>query len=240
MKVENKNDIILPSIIITLGLVISSFLLSRGIFYLKDFHKEIASKGHSERIVKSDLVIWKMGISFSGNDLLKIHKDVNTQKQLLLSFLKEKGFEDTSLEFLPLSLNDANSNQYSTNQPIMRFTATLNAQLISPKVDLVKSVSQDVQSLLAKGIIIQKNEVSFFYKGLNNIKNEMLKEASENCKDSAKTFALDTGVKLGALKSAHQGLFTISDSLESNDYSYRNQSISKIVRVVVQNEYFIE
>ena len=92
-----------------------------------------------------------------------------------------------------------------------------------------------------------KNSTFFqqFPTKLNEIKPEMLTEATQNARKAAETFADESNSSLGKLKRANQGLFSIVDRDESlgqgdGGYFANVADIYKKVRVVVSVEYSIE
>ncbi len=62
----------------------------------------------------------------------------------------------------------------------------------------------------------------------------MIAEATQNARLSAKQFADDSGCKVGSIRSANQGVFSISakDSLMSDYNSSDTMSIDKKIRIV--------
>jgi hypothetical protein len=72
----------------------------------------------------------------------------------------------------------------------------------------------------------------FMYSGLNGLKPAMIEEATQNARQVALKFAQDSNSRLGKIKSASQGQF----SIESRD---RNTPHLKAVRVVATVEYYL-
>ncbi len=74
---------------------------------------------------------------------------------------------------------------------------------------------------------------SYEYTDLNSIKPEMIAEATANAREAADKFAADSHSKLGKIKTASQGQFSISD---------RDQYTPNIktVRVVTSITYYLE
>ena len=89
--------------------------------------------------------------------------------------------------------------------------------------------------MVKKGIVLANNYgrgTEFLFTGLNKIKPQMIARATKNARKAAEQFALDSGSKVGAIRKARQGLFTIRNrDMNSPDL--------KIVRVVTTVEYFL-
>ncbi len=91
-------------------------------------------------------------------------------------------------------------------------------------------------SWFKQGIAITKddyqNRVEYLFTGLNDIKPEMVQEATQKAREVAVKFAKDSDSVLGKIKSARQGQFSIRDR-DSNTPQI------KIVRVVTSVEYYL-
>jgi hypothetical protein len=78
-----------------------------------------------------------------------------------------------------------------------------------------------------------ENRVDYQFTGLNQIKPEMVEEATKNARATAEKFAEDSGSKLGRIFSASQGQFSIDDRDANTPYI-------KKIRVVNTVEYSLE
>lgn len=91
--------------------------------------------------------------------------------------------------------------------------------------------------LLKRGIAITGGDyrynVSYEYTSLNKIKPGMIEEATKNAREAAEKFAKDSESKLGKIRHANQGQFSISDRDANTPYI-------KKVRVVTTVEYSLK
>jgi hypothetical protein len=100
-------------------------------------------------------------------------------------------------------------------------------------LDIISTQSE----LLNTGVALSAGEyqyvTQYFFTGLNEIKPQMIEEATRNARASAEKFARDSGSKLGKIKTANQGQFTISDRDANTPHI-------KTVRVVSTIEYMLK
>ena len=75
--------------------------------------------------------------------------------------------------------------------------------------------------------------VQFVYDRLNDIKPQMIEEATRNARESAQKFATDSQSRLGKIRRANQGQFSIQDRDASTPHIKR-------VRVVSTIEYYLQ
>jgi hypothetical protein len=104
--------------------------------------------------------------------------------------------------------------------------------------------------LVQKGIVLNSNPgqgLAYKFTGLNAIKPDMITEATRNARAAADRFAADSGSKVGSIRQANQGTFSISsadqggDSGEGGEGGYMSDtSIMKKVRVVTSVEYYLD
>ena len=87
--------------------------------------------------------------------------------------------------------------------------------------------------LVSRGVMVGEGSApEFDYTKLNDIKPGLIAEATAAARDSAQQFAQDSGSRLGGIRSANQGVVTISDRDQSSPHVKR-------VRVVTTVEYFL-
>ena len=111
-----------------------------------------------------------------------------------------------------------------------------NIIVYSNAPDKVKNALSKVSQLAKQNIaIVQDNyetRVEYIFTGLNDIKPAMVQEATEKAREVATKFAKDSNSKLGKIKTARQGQFSISDR-DSNTPQIKN------IRVVTSVEYYL-
>ena len=76
-------------------------------------------------------------------------------------------------------------------------------------------------------------DTQYLFTALDQIKPEMIAEATRDARSAAQQFAEDSGSKVGAIRNAQQGYFSIEDR-------DRFSPEQKTVRVVTTIEYFLE
>jgi len=77
-----------------------------------------------------------------------------------------------------------------------------------------------------------QSQTEYLFTRLNEVKPEMVEEATQNARETAEKFAADSKSSLGKIKRANQGQF----SIEARD---RNNPHIKTVRVVSTVEYYL-
>ena len=104
-------------------------------------------------------------------------------------------------------------------------------------MDLVKKAIQRADALLSKGVTLVGNEsgdrIEFLFNALNDIKPDMIKEATANARVAAEKFAQDSKSKVGRIRKATQGVLEIEDrDVASPEW--------KVLRVVTSIDFFLE
>jgi hypothetical protein len=109
---------------------------------------------------------------------------------------------------------------------------------------LVEAASQDIGPLVAGGVVLISGleygpgAPTFLYRGLNDVKPEMIAEATARAREAAVEFARDSGAELGGIRRANQGVFEILPRDPAPGVMEQNR-IEKTVRVVSTVEYFL-
>ena len=213
------------------SLVLAIAILGLGAFlycammHTKDRERIVSVKGLSERVVKADFVIWPIVYKELGNDLSAIYETVQTKNATLEKFLRDNGIDESEISRSSTDIVDAQSELYNNDRRAFRYVATVVLTVASKDVDKVRKL------MGRQGDYHYRKVYSF--NGLNEIKPEMIDEANKNARVTAEKFALDSDSKLGKIKTATQGQFSIEDRDENTPYI-------KKVRVVTSVQYFLE
>src|SRR6185437_15665559 len=117
----------------------------------------------------------------------------------------------------------------------------------TPRVDRIAAAAQKTMQLLQKGIVLTSNPgqgLAYKFMGLNSIKPDMITEATRNARAAAARFASDSGSKVGSIRQANQGFFSILPTDQASETSEGNfsadSSLMKTVRVVTTVQYYLD
>ena len=244
IRIEPKKKFSLaPAFVLALGLALGGLFIGAFYYKAKIGANTVVVKGLSEKDVRADLAIWEMKYVVTGNDVTKAQKEISAQTQIITSFLKENGFDESEITVGRLDTNDLNANPYrSSYENNVRFILNQTVIVRSNNVDLVAATLNKSGDLVAKGIIFNSDygaPVSYLFTKLNDIKPQMLADATENARQAALQFAASSKSKVGKIKHANQGMFSILPR-EETSMATETQQIKKKVRVVSTIEYWLD
>lgn len=110
-------------------------------------------------------------------------------------------------------------------------------------VDRITQIARKSSSLIENGVEFESRPPSYIFTGLEPLKLEMIKAATENAKLRAEQLAESTGRKMGAPRLARVRVFQIRPlhSQEVSDYGINDQSsIEKEIVCTVYISFMIE
>jgi uncharacterized protein len=222
-----------------LGICIAGLSVSNAVYKLRASQRYVTVKGLAEREVDADLVVWPLTFEVSSNDLNDLQKQVDGKRLTVRQFLIGAGFEEAEISQAAPRIRDTQSEtQYGqVVPPKYRYIAQATLTLRTNKVAVVKAAIEKAGELIGKGIVLvgenYGRSTEFLFTGLNEIKPPMIEEATKNARKAAEQFAKDSGSEVGKIRSASQGLFTITDR-DMNSPDRKN------VRVVTTVEYYLK
>jgi len=225
-------------IAIGLGLCLTGMSVSNAVYKLRAAQRYVTVKGLAEREVGADLVVWPLTFEVMSNDLNDLQTQVEAKRQTIRQYLGTAGFDGEEISQSAPRIRDTQSEvQYGqATPPKYRYIAQATLTLRTNKVAVVKAAIEKAGDLIGKGIVLVGENygrtTEFLFTGLNDIKPAMIEEATKNAHTAAEQFAKDSGSKVGKIRSASQGLFTITDR-DMNSPDRKN------VRVVTTVEYYL-
>lgn len=221
---------------IMLGLVICGAMFPIGVKEFKSYDRTVSVKGLCEREVKADKVIWPIRFKVVGNELAPVYNEIERKNGLIADFLRGGGIDASEITVSSPILSDKFAQEYGNSDRLYRFVATSTVTVCTKDVDKVLALMAGQQQLIRNGIS-QENEwearPQFSYESLNDIKPEMIQEATQNAREVALKFAQDSNSKVGKIKNANQGTFTIEDRDSNTPHI-------KKVRVVTNVVYYLK
>ncbi|WP_337840807.1 SIMPL domain-containing protein [Rheinheimera sp.] len=226
----------LAAAIVSAGLVGAAAVLGNAVLDFRAMERVVQVKGLSEREVAADTVIWPVKFSDADNDLSKLVASIERKNEQVQAFLKLQGFSPNEISVAPPQIVDRQAGYYDPNARQMRYSATSTVTVYSSNVDLAHQAMTRLLELSKSGIAVAgqdyDSKAEFIFNGLNEIKPDMIEEATRNAREVASKFATDSDSQLGKIKAASQGQFSISDRDSNTPYI-------KKVRVVATVDYYL-
>lgn len=222
---------------IMVGLVVLGLMIPRAVSVYRSYDRTVDVKGLCEREVKADRVIWPITYKVMADDIRSIYSQLDGSVATIKDFLLSGGISEDEISVSVPSVSDKLANEYGENQRTFRYIAKNVVTVCTDKVDMVLALMARQSELLKKGIVTESNDwenrVEFSYEGLNDIKPEMIEIATMNAREAAQKFAKDSGSRLGKIKTANQGTFSIVDRDSNTPYI-------KKIRIVTYVTYYLK
>ncbi|MBO5785381.1 MAG: SIMPL domain-containing protein, partial [Bacteroidaceae bacterium] len=208
------------ALILCVGLIIMGACIADGLTSAFQSDRIVTVKGLSEREVPADKVIWPLVYKELGNDPAEMYERLATKNRKVIDFLKEKGIAEKEICESAIQVSDRQADSYDQNNVLYRYKATSVITVTSSQVELIRKIMQSQSELMKMGIALVTEEygtniVKYEFTGLNKIKPDMIEESTKNARATAEKFAKDSESKLGKIRSASQGQFSI-DNRDSN------------------------
>lgn len=222
--------------VLAAGMVAGSAILASSLIEFRAMERVVQVKGLSEREVAADTVIWPIKFNDVDNNLTTLVANVERKNEQIQAFLKLQGFSQKEITVAVPQIVDRQAGYYDPNANQMRYTASSTVTVYSSNVDLVHQAMAKLLELSKTGIAIAGQDYDtkpeFIFSGLNELKPDMIAEATRNAREVATKFAADSDSKLGKIKTASQGQFSITDRDSNTPYI-------KKVRVVATVDYYL-
>ena len=227
----------MDSLKIGISIVMAAVILAVGLANIITPERSVSVRGLAEREVDADLAVWNMSFSMGENSLESMQRSILEKTEVIKKYLIKHGLEESDFTVKPAAITDNSLNSYMDQTKITyKFVAQQTILVRSGKIEEVKSAYADSLELVSAGIAVSQDydsKVSYEFTKLNDIKPEMIAEATKNARTAAEQFAHDSNSKVGKIKKATQGLFTIEDAAVGLEDK-------KSVRVVNTVEYLLK
>jgi len=190
--------------IIAVGLIAGGYLLGDGLLRAKDAERAVTVRGLAERDVTADLATWTISYSASSTSLAEAQDKVRRDTQAIEAFFKELGFPADALQ--PTGANVASF----TNEGITTYTVRQRLALRSEDIARAQKAVARQFDLVGRGVFLEEGSgMAYTFTKLNDVKPAMVAEATKDARAAAQQFAEDSGSRVGKIREATQGYFTI-------------------------------
>jgi hypothetical protein len=232
---------VVAALIVAVGVAAAGWFVGDGVRSGRPSERFVTVKGVAEREVNADLALWSLRFVATGDDLAAVQAKSRADAQRVTEFLVGAGLPADAVEVQGIEVTDALANPYRSGPVSSRFVVAQTLLLRTTDVDAVARTSQRVGDLVDAGVVLSaegRTGPSYLFTRLNDVKPEMIAEATRRAREGAEQFARDAGSRVGGIRRANQGLFQIQPRDDTPGVR-EDQQIAKTVRVVSTLDYLL-
>ncbi len=220
-----------------LGLTALGWLIASAAIDVKEYERSVTVKGLAEEEFTADVVIWPIQFTLASNNLPSLYQDIDTSTGTIISFLTGQGIERQDITIGTPAITDKSAQQYGNqNRAEFRYTGMQTVTVYSDAIETVREVMGKLSELGKQGIVLTGNnyqsQTEYLFTRLNEVKPAMIEDATRKAREVAEKFAEDSDSRLGKIRRASQGQFSISPRDNNTPHI-------KKVRVVSTIEYYL-
>ncbi|MGD8628336.1 MAG: SIMPL domain-containing protein [bacterium] len=233
-----NRDRVVGALLIGLCIAIAGISIGYGFYKGRASDRYVTVKGLAEREVKADLAIWPISFTVAANDLGRLQIEIDSDREAITEFLLSAGFGQDEISYSAPHIIDTEAERRhgGGERAPYRYLAEATVTTRTGDVALVKASMESVGSLVGKGLVLAdqswRSPTEFLFTSLNDIKPDMIEEATKDARRAATKFAEDSQSKVGKIRHASQGYFSINDR-------DRNSPEFKKIRVVTSIQYYL-
>ncbi len=236
MKDAKALQLPLAALLVAFGLAAGGYFIGHGLLEARAADRYVTVKGLAEREVKADLVIWPLRYAVTADELATLQRLSDESEAKVRAFLA-RHFDGDDISVSAPQIQDRNAQGMADRSGnLQRYVAEVVVTLRSNRIDEVRKANELLGELVKAGVALVQNYESrtqYSYTGLDKVKPEMIATATRDARQAAEQFAQDSGSKVGSIRNAQQGYFSIEDrDAFSPEY--------KQIRVVTTVQFFLE
>ncbi len=231
---SSKINAFILGVFLFLGLSTLGYLLGDAAIKFKEYERTVTVKGLSEREYSADIVIWPIQFSEASNNIEELYVSIDSSTKKIRAFLKKSGIKDDEISFTTPSITDRSAQQYGNQAGAeFRYAAIQAVTVYSKNVESVRGVMANLSKLGREGIVFIGDDylyrTEYIFTRLNEVKPEMIEEATRKAREVAEKFASDSKSTLGKIKKASQGQFSIGVRDNNNPHIKKVRVVSTVV-----------
>ena len=240
-------------ILLGVALVVSAAVISGGFSKIAAGFSTIAKpdrvvsvRGLSEREVDADLATMRVNFSVTAETLDEAHKLFEARNEEIVGYLKSQGLTDEDIISDKPDIDfrkayDSKETKYNDDGKRIgydiihhpsRADISLHILVRTHNLKAISDAYMHTTDFDGTDKEFYASEPNYDFVSLNDIKPEMIAEATKNAREAAEKFALDSNSAVGKIKQASQGWFSVNDAEEGMEQR-------KVVRVVTSIDFYI-
>ena len=209
----------------------------------------ITATGSASCDFESDLIVWRGSFTAYGETTQGAYSVVKNDAKIIKDYLLENGVTEEEMQFSSVRISprwstEYNEEGYEVGYYLDGYDLEQQISVTSSDVDKVDSISRDITQLIEANVEFTSEAPEYYYTKLDELKLQLIDEATQNAKERIDIMAEGTGGKTGKLLTANLGVFQITAQNTNSDYSYGGSfdtsSRQKTASITVKLNYSVE
>lgn len=220
---------------LAVAIALAGWFVGDGLYRARVSERYVTVKGFAEREVPANLALWPIVFTVTADDLGSLQRGVDDATARIRTFLAGE-FADEEVSAGAPRITDREAQGMRGERPGPRYVAEAAVTVRTGKIEAVRKALARSGELVSQGVALIRSyeyNTQYLFTGLETIKPEMIAEATKDARGAAEQFAQDSGSRVGAIRNAQQGLFSVEDR------DAFSPEIKK-VRIVTTIQFFLE
>jgi hypothetical protein len=234
---DGNRSLVWAGALVALGLALAGLLVGFGIARVREVPAIVTVRGVAERDVVADLATWTLATQANGSDLSTVQARADQDAAAIRAYFAARGFGPAELTVRGSGVNQ----YYDGNRGQMVITLRQRFQARTTDIARMEKAFAEQADLIRQGVALDGDAgggVVYSFTKLNDVKPEMIAEATKSARQAADQFASDSGTKVGGIARATQGLFSITG--RDGDTGIGTDTPAQKVRVVTTIDFRLE
>ena len=185
----------------------------------------ISVTGSASCDFESDLIVWRGSFSSYGVTPKSAYKSIKNDAEVIKKYLTDNGISESELSFSSVSISQRWTTQYNDEgerigEYLDGYDLYQSVTVTSEDIDKVDAISRDITKLIEANIEFESDSPEYYYTKLDELKLDLIEQATENAKARADIIANGTNARTTRLLSANLGVFQITAQNSDSEYSY--------------------
>lgn len=234
---EWKNSPVIAGALIAAGLTLAGVFVGHGVSGIHKGTAVVTVRGLAERDVVADLATWTIATQVNGNNLAEVQRKADADAGAVQAFLLGHGFAEGDIQVRGSSVNQ----YFDASRNVMNITLRQRFEARTHEIARMQKAFADQAQIIRQGVALDSDGgggLTYSFTRLNDVKPEMIAEATKAAREAADQFAQDSGAAVGGIRRATQGLFSITG--RDGDQGRGTDTPNQKVRVVTTVDFYLD
>ncbi|MDE7197760.1 MAG: SIMPL domain-containing protein [Lachnospiraceae bacterium] len=185
----------------------------------------LTATGSANCDFESDLIVWRGSFSNEGLTAQAAYRSIKKDAEQIRQYLVENGVSEDEMVFSSVTINEVWESEYNDEGDRIRdylagYSLYQDVSITSTDIDKIENISRDISGLIESGVQFASEEPEYYYTKLDELKLQLIEDATQNAKARIDLMAAGTGASTGELLNASLGVFQITAQNSNTEYSY--------------------